>query len=229
MYVFGSVSLVVLAVAAALAAPPATPGLFPPELCPVGAPTAAPGSAEFIPPRTARSRPPSPQPGDLVVSEFMSNPTAVPDAQGEWIELQNTLPWRLDMEGLVISDAGGDLFGLWNGGQGILVGPGSSLVLGNNPDPATNGGVRVDFAYSGFVLANVADEIYVHTREGVLLDAVEYSTSEAWPLEAGRSASLDPRASDPLLNDDPDQWCPATAPLPGGDSGSPGAANGVCQ
>jgi hypothetical protein len=158
----------------------------------------------------------------------MSNPTAVPDAQGEWIELHNTLPWRLDMEGLVISDAGGDLFGLWNGGQGILVGPGASLVLGNNPDPATNGGVRVDYAYSGFVLANVADEIYVHTRQGVLLDAVEYSTSAAWPLEAGRSTSLDPGATDPLLNDDPNQWCPATAPLPGGDSGSPGAANGVC-
>jgi hypothetical protein len=163
-----------------------------------------------------------------VVSEFMSNPAAVPDAQGEWFELTNTLPWRLDLEGLVISDAGGDLFGLWNGGQGILVGPGASVVLGNNPDPGTNGGVAVDFAYTGFVLANTEDEIRVHTREGVLLDAVEYGADGAWPLEAGRSTGLDPGIDDPGVNDDPAHWCAATAPLPGGDSGSPGTPNEPC-
>ncbi|MAF65686.1 MAG: hypothetical protein CMJ84_08520 [Planctomycetes bacterium] len=170
-----------------------------------------------------------PQPGDVVISEFMSNPAAVSDSQGEWIELRNTLPWRLDMEGLVISDADGDLFGLSNGGAGILIGPGATLVLGNNPDPATNGGVEIDMAYTGFVLANGEDEIYVHTRAGVLLDAVEYSAAGAWPLTPGCSASLDPGSSDPLSNDDPGNWCASSAPLPGGDSGSPGAPNAPCQ
>jgi len=169
------------------------------------------------------------QPGDVIVTEFMKDPSAVSDNAGEWIELANTLPWRVNLELLVVADAGNDWFALQNGGAGIWIGPYATFVLGNNADPTTNGGVQVDYEYSGFTLKNSNDEIFVRTRSGVLVDGVVYDDGVLWPDSPGASISLDPSAYDGTLNDDPANWCHATSTMPGGDRGTPGALNDVCQ
>jgi hypothetical protein len=50
---------------------------------------------------------PAPQSGEAVITEFMKDPATVADTRGEWIEIYNALPWRLNIEGWTISDDGG--------------------------------------------------------------------------------------------------------------------------
>ena len=167
--------------------------------------------------------------GDLVVTEFMKDPSAVADSHGEWIELKSNKAWRLDIEGVTISDFSGASFTLDNGGQGILLAPNQRLVLGNDADPTTNGGVPVDWEWSGFSLRNSSDEILVTGADGLLLDVVLYDDGERWPDTAGSSVSLTDPVSDSFANDDPGLWCPGTSQIgEGPDSGTPGAANDVC-
>lgn len=168
-------------------------------------------------------------PGDLVVTEFMKDPTAVTDSNGEWIEVRNMLPWRLDIAGAILSDSSGASFVFDNGGSPLYLRPNESFVIGSNADSATNGGVEVDWEWSGFSLKNSADEIYFHDRFGLLMDAVEYDDGVLWPDTSGMSIALDPSAVHATLNDDPALWCHATEVIPGStDTGTPGAVNGTC-
>lgn len=169
------------------------------------------------------------QPGDLVVTEFMKDPSAVSDSHGEWIELLCTKPWRLDIEGVTLSDLSGASFTLDNGGNGILLYPGQRFVLGNDDDPLTNGGVPVDWKWSGFSLKNSADEILLTATNGNYLDVVVYDDGQRWPDTPGMSISLTDPISDSFQNDDPGLWCSASSALGAGpDTGTPGAPNDVC-
>jgi len=203
--------------------------LFSPGLC-----AGLPGAGRSLPlepaaPFGTRARAGELRPGDVIVTEFMKDPSAVGDGAGEWVELTNTLPWRVNLERLIVADAGSDWFPVLNGGAGIWIGPYATFVLGNNADPATNGGVQVDYEYSGFTLSNADDEILLTTRSGVLVDGVVYDDGILWPDTPGASISLDPSAYDELANDDPANWCEGTSALPGGDLGTPGAMNDACQ
>lgn len=168
-------------------------------------------------------------PGDLVVTEFMKDPTAVSDSHGEWIELRVNQSWRLDIEGVTIADLTGASFTLQNGGQGMLLAPGTRYVLGNDADPGTNGGVPVDYAWSGFSLKNSADEILVYDTLGRLLDVVDYDDGLRWPDTPGQSISLGDPVISSMANDDPALWCHGSSMIGAGpDSGTPGAVNDVC-
>jgi len=169
------------------------------------------------------------KPGDLVITEFMKDPTAVSDGSGEWVEIRSNLPWRLDLEGVVLSDSSGASFMLQNGGAGIMLRPRQRFVIGSNADFATNGGVDVDIEWSGFSLKNSSDEIFFHDVQGNLLDAVVYDDGVSWPDTPGMSISLSHPIFDPIANDDPALWCHATSVLGGGpDTGTPGTWNDVC-
>lgn len=166
----------------------------------------------------------------VVITEFMKDPAAVSDTSGEWIEVHNPLPWRLNLEGWSIGDDDGPEHTIDNGGAGVYVLPGGHLVLGRNADTATNGGVLVDYVYSTVSLANGADEIVLRRRNGQIADRVAYDDGVLWPDLAGQSISLTPAASDPASNDDPMNWCHATSAIAGtgSDLGTPGAPNDVC-
>ncbi len=167
--------------------------------------------------------------GDLVVTEFMKDPSAVSDSHGEWIELKSNKAWRLDIEGVTLSDFSGASFTLDNGGQGILLAPDQRFVLGNDVDPSTNGGVPVDLEWSGFSLKNSSDEILVTGANGLLLDVVLYDDGDRWPDTPGMSISLADPVSDSFANDDPALWCTGASPIGAGpDSGTPGAVNDPC-
>ncbi|HIG10196.1 MAG: lamin tail domain-containing protein [bacterium] len=169
------------------------------------------------------------KPGDLVVTEFMKDPTDVTDSHGEWIEVRNMLPWRLDIAGVVLSDASGASFVFDNGGRPLYLRPHEYFVVGNDDAFDANGGVEVDWKWSGFSLRNSNDEIYFHDRFGALLDKVEYDDGVLWPDTPGRSISLKPTAMDGTLNDAPAHWCHSSSVAsPGNDSGTPGAINDTC-
>ena len=165
-----------------------------------------------------------------VISEFMKDPTDVTDTHGEWVEITNLNPWRLRIEGWVLSDDGGNHALLGGGPEILRCGPGESIVIGRDADPMTNGGVPVLGEWTGFTLSNGADEIILSTPDGVVVDRVAYDDGVLWPESPGQSLALDPAALDVTLNDDPANWCLSQTVWNGGstDTGTPNAPNTSC-
>ena len=172
--------------------------------------------------------PTSPQPGDIVISELMINPSAVDDQNGEWFEITNLTESRLDLSGLQISDDGVD--GTTVEGT-IEVAPNSYAVFCSNPAPSQNGGISCDGHYlyastgDGFALANSSDEINVRNAAGSMLDRFTYGEGFA---PVGRSIGVRRNQRTPTANDSENAWCSQSGSLPGGDQGTPGAINSNC-
>lgn len=161
--------------------------------------------------------------GDLVVTEIMADPTGSETVR-EWFEVYNRTNRTLDLSGFTFADNGSDDFTITGA---LSIGPGAYLVFGRNADTAQNGGVNVDYVYSGFNLANSTDEIVI--LAGALeVDRLEYDDGVTFPDTPGKSMSLDPGELDATANDQGSAWCLATSTLPGGDFGTPGAANDPC-
>lgn len=172
--------------------------------------------------------PPGLAAGDVIVTEIMKDPSFVGDAVGEWIELHNNSSQVLDLEGWTLRDDGGEEHVLLDGGAGLVIAPGAFLVLGASTDSGVNGGVPVDYAWSGFQLDDTDDEIVLLAPGGLEVDRVAYSTS-GWPATPGVAANLNPGLFDGFLNDLPGSWCNAKATIAGStDKGTPGAANTTC-
>ncbi len=166
----------------------------------------------------------------VFVTEFLKDPTAVSDTVGEWFEVHNPGPGSIDITGWVLSDLGSESTVLSNGGLRIAIGPGKHVVLGRSADLTVNGGVPVNFTYTGFTLSNGDDEIQLTRPDGTLVDLVAYDDGVLWPDQAGRSISHDPDLYGELTNDDPANWCHSMRRLAQGspDSGTPGKRNEDC-
>lgn len=173
---------------------------------------------------------PPPPSWEVVITEFMKDPAHVGDTQGEWVEIYNPMPWRLNIEGWTIGDDSGPQHTIANGGLGVYVRPGEYFVLGRNADLALNGGVDVDYVYTSFTLGNGADQIVLTRRNGFIADRVAYDDGVTWPDQSGQSISLDPVWLDATANDDGANWCHGTTAIGNGnqDTGTPGAANDPC-
>jgi|GEM_PF-3400158 len=176
-------------------------------------------------------------PGDLVITEFMADPVAVNDTYGEYFEVYNTTDRILHLNGLTIYDDGSDSFEVTHPSDDpIAVAPHSYFVFGNNADSATNGGLTIDYAYSGMTLANGADEIIIAKDLGGAGEAeiarVEYGSSTDFPSKAaGISAQLGAEHGfDGIDNNDGTLWCHSRDAISSSnaDLGTPGAANVVC-
>ncbi|MEZ5196046.1 MAG: hypothetical protein R2764_06490 [Bacteroidales bacterium] len=65
----------------------------------------------------------------------------------------------------------------------------SFAVLGNNGDPATNGGYTCDYVFpSSFALGNSDDEIILYLPDGITeIDRVEWDGGPIWPDPTGAS------------------------------------------
>jgi len=166
------------------------------------------------------------QPGDLVITEIMNNPSAVADADGEWFELYNDAPYPIDLQGLDINHTANDPSAVHTIASSVVVPSGGYVVLGINSNSSTNGGVTVDYQYSGVSLNNTVD--YVAIVDGnTVIDQVTYD--EASGLDpAGASRTLDPLYLSALQNDTDTNFCTASSMMAGGDAGTPGAANDNC-
>ncbi len=166
--------------------------------------------------------------GTLIINEIMQNPEAVNDTAGEWFELYNTTAGAIDIDGWTISDDGVNSH-MINNGAPLEVSAGGYLVLGINGDTAMNGGVSVDYVYSGFSLGNTDDEIVLTDTGASEIDRVNYDGGPDFPDPAGASMalSLSVLAGDPMTdNDIGANWEVSTVPY-GTDFGTPGSANVV--
>ncbi len=174
----------------------------------------------------AVTEPPVANPGDIVINEIMQNPSAVSDANGEWFELYNTTAGPIDLDGWAITDNDSDIHVIDNGGP-LLIDAGGFLVLAANADPATNGGVPVDYAYgSELTLANGADELVLVSTDSLEIDRVEWDGGTLFPDPNGASMAL---LATNLNNNDGTNWCEAMTLYGDGDFGTPGAANDCPQ
>ena len=159
---------------------------------------------------------------NIVINEIMQNPSAVVDDVGEWFELYNNDTETVDINGWIIKDDDTDYHVIDNGGP-LTIAPGAYLVLGVNGNVAENGGVNVDYVYSGFTLANSDDEVVLVYSDGITeVDRVEYDNGATFPDPNGASMELRNPNYD---NNDGSNWDAATTPYGNGDLGTPGAKN----
>ena len=170
--------------------------------------------------------------GDLVINEVLQNPCgeytttcAVVDGDGEWFEIYNATNIDVDLNGLVISDADSDSFTV---SSSLIIPANGFLVFGINANSATNGGVAVDFEYSGMTLGNGVDELILSNADGVI-DEIIWDNSVTFPDPNGATMSLDPAFMNATDNDTGANWCEATTTFGDGfDMGTPGTANPTC-
>lgn len=172
--------------------------------------------------------PAAPQSGEVIVTEFMNDPTFTSDTDGEWIELYNRTWNAIDLEGWVLSDLGSNSHVFSNGGQGVVIPAHGFFVLGRSDDFFQNGGVNVDYVLSNFTLTNSADEIILSHPDGTVVEEVVYDST--WPNEPGRAVNLIRAYFDAVSNDDGASWCSSwTLVNPSGpDQGTPGMRNDRC-
>jgi len=85
-------------------------------------------------------------PPALVINEIMQNPSAVSDGNGEWFEIYNPTDAAVDINGWTMRDDGSNSHIIANGDP-LLVPVGGYVVLGNDANSGTNGGVTVAYAY----------------------------------------------------------------------------------
>ena len=181
-------------------------------------------------------------PGDLTVTEFMSNPTSVADYVGEWFEIHNPTGEAMDLNGLRITgdspDAGFTVTG------SLIVPAGGYVVFGiNDCDNYSlctskgpnryNGGVVIDYLYdqSDLDLNEDGDRISLLAPSSTtVIDELEWDST--W-LEITENASLRANINAFDLewaNDLRSNWC-ASDTVYGGVlmKGTPGAANPPCD
>jgi predicted extracellular nuclease len=164
-----------------------------------------------------------PSPPQLVINEILQNPSAVSDEDGEWFEIYNPTDMEIDIDSWTIQDNGEDLHVI-NNDSPLLIPAGGYLVLGNNPDPSTNGGVTIDYAYSDFFLGDEVDAVVLLDDSLNEIDRVEYDDGVTFPDPDGASMSLKAPDLDNLVGAN---WCEATTPYGDGDLGTPGRSN-IC-
>ena len=162
-----------------------------------------------------------PNSGDVIITEIMQNPSAVTDPNGEYFEVHNTTTSPIDMMGWVITDNGDDSFTV---ASSVIVAADGYAIFARNEDPMTNGGVTVDYEFSGMFLVNTDDEIILSCG-GIEIDRVEYDGGPNFPNPTGASMELSITALNATDNNNGSNWGEASIVFGDGDFGSPGAPN----
>lgn len=168
------------------------------------------------------------QVGDLVFSEMMINPSVVADEVGEWVELYNTASYPIDLQGYKFHDNDFDEYIIEGS---IVAGGGSYTVLCADMNPVANGGVTCDGPFKrksadALALGNGTDEVILSRPDGVIIDAVFYTSD--WFTKAV-AIGLDPRYLSADNNDTAANWCDqTTVTTAGGEPGTPGRENDPC-
>jgi hypothetical protein len=157
-----------------------------------------------------------PTAGDLVISEYMANPSSVGDALGEWFEVRVTA--NVDIGGLELGRAeiatgAGPVILTLNPTECLPVTAGTHLLFAREADTLLNGGLPAVDHVVGFGIVNSNDGLFIGL-DGNVLDLTTYTSTVD-----GAATSLDPAAP---------TFCTATTSYGDGDLGTPGAANPIC-
>lgn len=160
-------------------------------------------------------------PNDLVITEYLANPVGVSDADGEYFEIFNATNDVIDLAGLVVRDDGSNSFTV----SALIVAPRAFAVLASSDGMPL--GLSPSYIYgSGMSLTNGDDEIGLYRPDDTLIGKLAYTDGDSFG--AGVAHELDVlNASTPVLLSGPTagaDFVAATAALPLGNFGSPGAA-----
>lgn len=160
--------------------------------------------------------------GDIIITEIMQNPAVVGDTSGEWFEVYNTTGSPINMQGWIIKDdaSAGEEFVI----SALIVPANDYVVFGLNADMGTNGGVPVDYEYSGVSLGNGEDGLIIECS-GTMIDQVIWDGGTDFPDPNGASMELSITAMDADDNDLGSNWGEGSSTYGGGDLGTPGTAN----
>ncbi len=151
--------------------------------------------------------------GDLLITEVLTNPSAVSDTSGEWFEIVNTTDHAINLNGMTIKDNGSN-FHTINSTLPLIINPGNYFVLGRNDDPSENGNYQPDYVYSSFTLSNSSDEIFLEF-ENTIIDSLIYNSATLFGV-AGNSVERTPTSGFQLT--------PSEFIFGDGDIGTPGIA-----
>jgi DNA/RNA endonuclease G (NUC1) len=193
----------------------------------------------------------------LVISEFIADPSGT-DTNGEWFEVYNVGPDPVDLKDYRIASGPGIVTltpprtatDTHTVRTSVVVPAGGYVVLGNNANSATNGGIVLDYAYpatgSGSITLNNSntDWLTLKAPDGTLMDSVAYSVSTIDftrnpplpPLRTITSPSFTPTSAasralldlgaDNTIAADPQYWADAVSPYGSKASkGTPGQPN----
>ena len=155
--------------------------------------------------------------GDVLLSERLLEPTV---GQTAWVELHNggAVARALDGWTLASDRATATLT------AGLSVPAGGAVLLCEDADPATNGGLTCDAELSPWPLFGAASDRALLKAGALTIDSVRWTAT--WPRAAGRSLALcgelDLSPGDETVNDDIAAW--QLSP----DAGTPGAPNPSC-
>ncbi len=169
------------------------------------------------------------EPGELIVNEFITDPSAVEDKHGEWIELYNPSTADIALNGLEVNaKSTSHVIGLTDAKPVIIKSKGY-LILGRNADTKVNGGVTVHYQWTSLNLTNPSGKVTL-TWGKTLVDDVTYdSGKDGWPTFAkGAAIQLSAQHTATADNGAGKHWCVATEVFGIGDKGTPGKANLVC-
>ena len=171
-----------------------------------------------------------PNEGDIIITEIFNDASGADDDK-EWFEVYNTSGSDIDINGWTISDLGSDDHTINNGGP-LMVTSNAYLVLGQSTNMADNGGITVDYAYSGIALGNGDDELVLTCDPmgaAIGIDTVQYDGGPNFPNNSGSSISLNPSNLNFMDNDLGSNWCEGTSPFgTNGDLGTPSLVNDAC-
>lgn len=118
-------------------------------------------------------------PGSVIITEFLPDPNGT-DTFGEWFELYNPGTTDIDLSGWSI---GSFLTEAHTIATNVVVPAGKCIVLGNNADVTTNGGVPEAYSYgsSGSIILNnggttsfATDWIALRDGTGAPIDSIAY-------------------------------------------------------
>ncbi|MBN1951196.1 MAG: DUF4493 domain-containing protein [Bacteroidales bacterium] len=168
-----------------------------------------------------------PMSGELLITEIMYNPSAIGDAEGEYIEITNVSTETVNLQGLVIRRGSTNDTHVIS--EDLPLAPGGVLLLGRSAGAAA----EVDYVYSNISLLNSGDVIYLNHYgtdgiNGEVICRVDYGASGFPGSLTGQSVQLDPAVkdvNDALLGSN---WCASGTTFLAGDYGTPGEANTNC-
>lgn len=164
-------------------------------------------------------------PGDIILTEIMQNPSATADNQGEYFEVYNTTSAPIDMLGYEIVD-------LTNAAENftiitsVIVPANGYAVFVANADTTLNGGITPDYVYDGTstFLGNGSDELSIQCN-GTVIDEVSWDNGATFPDGTGVSMELALTKYNATDNDLGANWGLAVSSYGAGDLGTPGAVN----
>ncbi|WP_299012661.1 T9SS type A sorting domain-containing protein [uncultured Polaribacter sp.] len=175
---------------------------------------------------TCLPEPICPNVGSLIITEIMQNPSAVSDSNGEYFEVYNTSNTAIDLLGWSIATVTTGVPATSVIDKSVIVPANGYVVLGENNDMTTNGGVFVNYKYENkLFLGNNAATI-VLSCGSKMMDEVSYDGGTTFPNPSGKSMELATDKYSAIDNNLGINWAEATVEITsGGDLGTPGAAN----